>query len=87
MSINPYWMDDGILDPFQIKNRKRIQHVISLLSELKEVDMEHFLGKIAVNSGVDKSTVRKYLGFIEDAGLIEIRDRMIIWKKQETQTK
>ena len=79
MSGNIYWMDDGILDPFQVKNRKRIQYVINLLCQLKEVEIESFAAKVAVNSGIDKITVRKYLGFIKEAGLIEIRDKMIIW--------
>jgi predicted transcriptional regulator len=77
-------MDDGILDPFQIKNRKRMQHVINLLSTLKEVNIESFAAKVAVNSGIDKTTVRKYLGFIKEAGLIDIRDKMIIWKGSES---
>jgi hypothetical protein len=83
LSENPYWMDDGILDPFQIKNRKRMQHVISLLAQLKEVDLDNFSAKVAVNSGIDKTTVRKYLGFIKEAGLIDIRNKMIIWKGPE----
>ena len=84
MSDNIYWMDDSILDPFQVKNRRRIQSVMKMLSKLKETDLEEFTSRVAINSGIDKYTVRKYLGFLETAKKIQIRDGRIIWKDEDS---
>jgi len=70
-------MRDSILDPFQQKKRKRTKMILDTLEKLKETDLKTFIGKICVNSGIDKATVRKYLEELETAGYIEIRNGII----------
>ena len=82
MSESLYCMEDSILDPFQQKKRKRTKMIIDTLKKLKEISLKTFIGKICVNSGIDKATVRKYLEELETADYIEIKDGIIKWKEQ-----
>jgi len=72
-------MDDSILDPFQLKKRKRVEAIKNMLAKLKEVELRVFMAKIRVNCGIDKVTIRKYLGALETANYIEIKDGLIKW--------
>jgi predicted transcriptional regulator len=82
-SENVYWMDDSILDPFQVKKRKRIESIKNMLTRLKEVDLKTFIANVSVNSGIDGATVRKYLEMLEVAGHIQIKDGKVVWNQND----
>jgi len=84
LSENIYWMDDSILDPFQMKKRKRIESIKNMLTKLKEVNLNLFLAKVSINCGINESTVRKYLQALETDGYIEIKNGKIILKSNQT---
>lgn len=73
-------MDDSILDPFQIKKRRRTDAIKNMLAKLKKVELRSFIAKVCVECGIDKVTVRKYLEELEVADYIEIKDGVITWK-------
>jgi len=83
MSESIYQMDDYILDPFQQKKKRRMEAVMGMLKRLKEVDLKEFTAKVAVNCGIHESTTRRYIEALKTSGYIEIKDGMIIWKKQD----
>jgi predicted transcriptional regulator len=73
-------MDDSILDPFQVKKRKRMESIKSMLAKLKAIGLKDFIANVSINCGIDRITVRKYLDELETANYIEIRDGIITWK-------
>jgi len=82
MGENIYWMDDSILDPFQVKKRKRLESIKNMLARLKDVDLKIFIAKVSVNCGIDMVTVRKYLEALERAGYIDIKNGIVVWKHE-----
>lgn len=80
MSENIYWMDDSILDPFQVKKRKKMESIKSMLAKLKAIGLKDFIANVSINCGIDRIIVRKYLDELETANYIEIRDGIITWK-------
>jgi predicted transcriptional regulator len=74
---NVYVIDEGNLDIFQVKKKKRITSIKEILKKLKKIDLKTFVSKVAVKNGFDTRTVRKYLSELEDAGEIEIKEGTI----------
>ncbi|MEM3824347.1 MAG: hypothetical protein QXH87_05375, partial [Candidatus Bathyarchaeia archaeon] len=86
LTDNVFWMDEAILDPFQIKKRKRVEQIKSMLAKLKEIDLKKFLAKVSINCGIEEMTVRKYLESLKIDGCIEIKDGKILWKDKAEST-
>jgi predicted transcriptional regulator len=82
LSDTLYWMDDSILDPFQQKKRKRISSIKEMLKKLEKVELKEFMGKVSVNCGINKATVREYLEALEIAGYVEIKNGTVLWKQE-----
>lgn len=78
MTVDVYWMDDSILDPFQVK--KRMEAIKNMLAKLKEVDLKTFMARVRADCGIDRVTIRKYLEALETSSYIEIKDGVITWK-------
>jgi len=74
---NVYVIDEGNLDIFQVKKKKRIASIKEILKKLKKIDLKTFVSKVAVRNGFDTKTVRKYLSELEDAGEIQIKEGTI----------
>jgi predicted transcriptional regulator len=83
LSENVFWMDDSILDPFQVKKKKRIDSIKNMLAELKEVELKAFIAKISVDCGINGATARAYLEDLETAGYIQVKNGIIIWKETD----
>ena len=56
-----------------------MEAIMNMLTKLKEVELRVFIANVCVNCGIDKVTVRKYLGALETANYIEIKDGLIKW--------
>jgi predicted transcriptional regulator len=82
LSENVYWMDDSILDPFQIKKKKRVDSIKNMLAELKKVELKAFIAKISVSCGINGATARAYLEDLQTAGCIKIKNGIITWKQE-----
>jgi len=79
-SQDVFWIDDSVLDRFQLMKKRRISYIRKMLEKLGKIDLKIFIANVSVNCGIDGRTVRNYLRDLEIIGDIEIKDGMMIWK-------
>jgi len=76
-----FWIDEGDLDRFQRKKKRRIHAVREMLKRLKRTSLKEFIAKVAITCGIHERTLREYLNALETIGEITIKDGTIIYNE------
>jgi hypothetical protein len=74
--------DDNNSDKWQRQRKQRLNYVIEQLQKLGTTPYPQFVARVAITTGVRSHIIRAYLGEIETAGLITVKDNMICWNSQ-----